>query len=79
MSQCVMTSSIDANEERNHKLAGKTLERGMPAGPIFVNISADLATNQTTVDDKERNHPITNNTTVATWDYQYFACELVGV
>ena len=61
---------IISRKERNHKLAGKTLERGTPAGPIYINISADLASNQTTADVKER-----NNTTVATWDYQYFACE----
>ena len=70
---------IISRKERNHKLAGKTLERGTPAGPIYINISADLASNQTTADVKERNNPITNNTTVATWDYQYFACEYVGV
>ena len=38
-----------------------------------------VATNQTTADVKERNHRITKSTTAATWDYQYFACALVGV
>ena len=78
-----MTSSIDANilpkGTKSQTCREETLERGTPAGPIYINISADLATNQTTADVKERNNPITNNTTAATWDYQCFACELVGV
>ena len=71
-------TSINANiprKGRNHKLAGPT-----PAVPIFTkHFRGSVATNQTTADVKERNHPIAKSTTAATWDYQYFACELVSV
>ena len=53
---------------------------GTPAVPIFTkHFRGSVATNQTTADVKERNHPITKSTTAATWDYQFFACELVSV
>ena len=60
---------------RNHKLAGRYTR-----GPdLHKRFRGSVATNQTTADVKERNHPITKSSTGATWDYQYFACELVSV